>query len=66
MKKRYYKWVVVVFLGHILDDEDLVETLQMSKGMSEEIHKRVEQSEETEKKLNLARQKYLPASTSNS
>ena len=48
--------------GHILDDKDLVETLQKSKGMSEEIHNRVSQSEEAEKKLNIARKRYLPVS----
>ena len=46
--------------GHILDDQDLVETLQKSKGMSGEIEKRIYQSEEAEKKLNVARKKYLP------
>lgn len=50
--------------GHILDDQDLVETLQKSKGMSGEIEKRITQSEEAEKKLNVARKKYLPVSTS--
>lgn len=48
--------------GHILDDQDLVETLQKSKVMSEEIHSRVTKSEETERELNQARQKYLPVS----
>ena len=46
--------------GHILDDQDLVETLQKSKGMSGEIETRIYQSEEAEKKLNAARKKYLP------
>ena len=48
--------------GHILDDQDLVETLKKSKVMSAEMRVRVEQSEEAEKKLNHARQKYLPVS----
>jgi hypothetical protein len=43
-----------------LDDQDLVETLQKSKGMAGEIYERVKQSEEMEKKLNLARKRYLP------
>ena len=51
------------FPGHILDDQDLVETLQKSKVMSAEMRVRVEQSEDAEKKLNLARKKYLPVST---
>ncbi len=46
--------------GQILDDEDLVETLQMSKTVSVEIRQRVAESEEAERKLNQARQKYLP------
>ncbi|CAH1791320.1 unnamed protein product [Owenia fusiformis] len=49
--------------GHILDDQVLVQTLQRSKVMSGEIHKRVHQSEETEKKLNIARKRYLPVAT---
>ena len=51
-----------ICLGHILDDQDLVETLKKSKVMSAEMRVRVEQSEEAEKKLNQARQKYLPVS----
>lgn len=46
--------------GHILDDQDLVITLQQSKAKSQEIYKRVAQSEETEQKLNAARKRYLP------
>ena len=48
-----------------MDDQDLVDTLQQSKGKSSEITKRVAQSEETEKKLNLARKRYLPVSLAN-
>ena len=48
--------------GHILDDQDLVVTLQQSKVMSEEISVRIEQSELTEKHLSQARKKYLPVS----
>lgn len=46
--------------GHILDDQDLVETLQQSKGKNLEISTRVQQSEVTEKSINVARKKYLP------
>ncbi|XP_070181014.1 dynein axonemal heavy chain 6-like [Littorina saxatilis] len=46
--------------GHILDDQDLVETLQQSKGKNQEISARVSQSEVTEKSINSARKKYLP------
>ena len=49
--------------GHILDDRDLVETLQASKGMSEEMYERVQNSQLTEKKLSSARKKYLPVSS---
>ncbi|CAL1542606.1 unnamed protein product [Lymnaea stagnalis] len=49
--------------GHLLDDEDLVLTLQQSKAKSQEIYKRVAESEETEKHLNLARKRYLPVAT---
>lgn len=46
--------------GHILDDQDLVDTLQQSKGKNQEIYTRVQQSEETERKIDAARKKYLP------
>ena len=39
-----------------------MQTLQQSKAMSEEVHKRVAKSEVTEKQLNQARQRYLPVS----
>lgn len=58
-------WFDIIQPGHILDDQDLVDTLQQSKGKSSEITKRVAQSEETEKKLNLARKRYLPVSLAN-
>lgn len=51
-----------MFLGHILDDQDLVETLQQSKGKNQEIYSRVQQSEETEKSIDSARKKYMPES----
>ena len=47
----------------ILDDQDLVETLQQSKGMAKEIYERIAQSEEAEKRLSLARKRFLPVST---
>lgn len=46
--------------GHILDDEDLIETLQKSKVMSKEVSERLVRSEETAKNLNIARHEYLP------
>ncbi|RUS88172.1 hypothetical protein EGW08_004069 [Elysia chlorotica] len=49
--------------GHLLDDQDLVETLKQSKSKSQEIYKRVVESEDTEKKLNIARKRYLPVAT---
>ncbi|XP_059839458.1 dynein axonemal heavy chain 6-like [Hypanus sabinus] len=49
--------------GHILDDQDLIDTLQKSKDMSKEIKLRIEASEENEKKITAARQKYLPVAT---
>ncbi|XP_051881424.1 dynein axonemal heavy chain 6-like [Pristis pectinata] len=49
--------------GHILDDQDLIDTLQQSKDMSTEIKLRIEASEENEKKITAARQKYLPMAT---
>lgn len=49
-------------VGHILDDEDLIGTLQQSKTMSVEIGSRVNLSEQTEKDMNNMRKKYLPVS----
>nr|KAI8735296.1 dynein heavy chain 6; axonemal-like [Biomphalaria glabrata] len=49
--------------GHLLDDQDLVQTLQDSKTKSQEIYLRVAESEETEKNLNIARKRYLPVAT---
>ncbi|XP_071963333.1 dynein axonemal heavy chain 6-like [Antedon mediterranea] len=49
--------------GHILDDQDLVETLEKSKTMSEEIHQRLLQSEVTQKELDYARKKYISVAT---
>lgn len=54
----------LVVLGHILDDEDLISTLQKSKTMSVEIGGRMSLSEQTEKDMNYMRKKYLPVSNS--
>lgn len=51
------------FPGNILDDEDLITTLDESKTMADVIHSRVVQSEETEAKINLSRERYLPVAT---
>ncbi|XP_078069639.1 dynein axonemal heavy chain 6-like [Mustelus asterias] len=49
--------------GHILDDQDLIDTLQKSKDMSKEIKLRIAASEENERKIMAARKKYLPMAT---
>jgi len=49
-----------LYLGHILDDEDLIATLQQSKTMSVEIGGRIELSEQNEKDMNNMRKRYLP------
>ncbi|KAF6022911.1 DNAH14 [Bugula neritina] len=49
--------------GHILDDEDLIATLQQSKTMSVEIGGRIELSEQNEKDMNNMRKRYLPVAT---
>ena len=49
--------------GNILDDEDLISTLDDSKKVANVIHTRVVQSEETKEKINLSREKYLPVAT---
>ena len=46
--------------GHILDDKDLVQTLEQSKTKAAEIKLRILQSETTERHLNVARKRYLP------
>ena len=52
----------MIVTGHILDDEDLISTLQQSKTMSVEIGGRMNLSEQTEKDMNNMRKKYLPVS----
>ena len=49
--------------GNILDDEDLITTLDDRKKMADVIHSRVVESEDTEEKINLSREKYLPVAT---
>lgn len=49
--------------GNILDDEDLITTLDESKKVADEIHSRVVQSEETEENINSSRERYLPVAT---
>ncbi|XP_067883713.1 dynein axonemal heavy chain 6-like [Heterodontus francisci] len=49
--------------GHVLDDQDLIDTLQQSKDTSKEIELRVKASEENEKKIMEARKKYLSMAT---
>ncbi|XP_078503488.1 dynein axonemal heavy chain 14 [Lissotriton helveticus] len=49
--------------GHILDDKDLIETLQRSKVTSRAIVKRIEASGKTEVTIEEARKNYLPIAT---
>ena len=49
--------------GNILDDEDLIKTLDDSKKMADAIQTRVLQSEETEEVINQNREKYMPVAT---
>ncbi|KAM5165262.1 dynein axonemal heavy chain 14 [Mantella aurantiaca] len=46
--------------GHLLDDEDLIDTLQKSKLTSKDIMKRMKASEKTEETIEAARGIYLP------
>ncbi|KAI8818687.1 dynein heavy chain and region D6 of dynein motor-domain-containing protein [Fimicolochytrium jonesii] len=46
--------------GNILDDEELINTLNQSKVTSAAIKERVAQAEVTEKEINIAREKYRP------
>ncbi|RKO89719.1 dynein heavy chain and region D6 of dynein motor-domain-containing protein [Blyttiomyces helicus] len=46
--------------GNILDDEELIDTLNQSKVTSAAIKERVAQAETTEKEINVAREKYRP------
>ncbi|KAI9095538.1 hypothetical protein DFS34DRAFT_182154 [Phlyctochytrium arcticum] len=46
--------------GNILDDEELINTLNQSKVTSAAIKERVAQAEMTEKEINTAREKYRP------
>ncbi|KAI5628238.1 dynein heavy chain 6, axonemal isoform X2 [Silurus asotus] len=49
--------------GNILDNEELITTLQESKVTSEAIKSRLEEAEATELKINTAREKYRPVAT---
>ncbi|XP_037621211.1 dynein heavy chain 6, axonemal [Sebastes umbrosus] len=49
--------------GNILDNEELVQTLQESKVTSETIKHRLEEAEATELKINAARERYRPVAT---
>ena len=49
--------------GNILDDEDLIQTLDNSKKMADVIQSRVIQSEDTEETINFNREKYLSVAT---
>ncbi|KAI8925763.1 dynein heavy chain and region D6 of dynein motor-domain-containing protein [Entophlyctis helioformis] len=46
--------------GNILDDEELISTLNQSKVTSAAINERVLQAEQTEQDINMAREKYRP------
>nr|KAJ3422838.1 Dynein heavy chain 6, axonemal [Polyrhizophydium stewartii] len=46
--------------GNILDDEELINTLNQSKVTSAAINERVLQAEQTEQDINMAREKYRP------
>uniref|UniRef100_UPI00398F6457 dynein axonemal heavy chain 6 isoform X2 n=1 Tax=Pristiophorus japonicus TaxID=55135 RepID=UPI00398F6457 len=49
--------------GNILDNEELINTLQQSKVTSGAIKIRLEEAEATEQKINYAREKYRPVAT---
>ncbi|XP_076584320.1 dynein axonemal heavy chain 6 [Chaetodon auriga] len=49
--------------GNILDNEELVQTLQESKVTSEAIKRRLEEAESTELMINSARERYRPVAT---
>src|SRR5262249_17781250 len=55
----------IVFLlsqskGEILDDEELIETLDRSETTSKTVKKRLQQAEETEKNIDQAREQFRP------
>ncbi|XP_053520536.1 dynein axonemal heavy chain 6 [Artibeus jamaicensis] len=52
--------------GNILDNEDLIETLQDSKITSGAIKSRLKEAESTEMMINIAREKYRPIATQGS
>lgn len=49
--------------GNILDDEELIETLNDSKVISKEINARLKEAVKTEEMISRARAKYLPVAT---
>ncbi|XP_043915244.1 dynein axonemal heavy chain 6 [Protopterus annectens] len=52
--------------GNILDNEELINTLQQSKITSGAIKSRLKEAEATEEKINAAREKYRPVATQGS
>lgn len=51
------------FLGSVLDDEEIVETLRKCKMTSNEISKRIKETEKAESKIQATRKNYLPIAT---
>lgn len=51
------------FLGSVLDDEEIVETLRKSKITSNEISKRIKETEKAEHEIEATRKNYLPIAT---
>lgn len=51
------------FLGSVLDDEEIVENLTKSKMTSNEISKRIQETEKAEREIQATRKNYLPIAT---
>lgn len=58
-----FKFMFCSFLGSVLDDEEIVETLRKSKVTSNEISKRIKETEKAEREIGAIRKNYLPIAT---
>lgn len=58
-----FTFIFCLFLGCVLDNEEIVDTLRKSKITSNEISKRISETEKAESEIQATRKNYLPIAT---